>query len=170
MRASYAIYHRFFFLLVLLSITGCGLPVYVSGLKPQYPKFLTGHDGIGYYEVDSLRPFFRWESFPRSQDLKRDKDGLLSRIDKVTYDLKVWRAQEDCDYPAELLYSRQGIPVSAHIMKEPLKPSTKYHWTVRARFEIDGQTRVTEWGVGWHGRRLPVTPNPLYYRFKTPPE
>jgi hypothetical protein len=170
MRASYAIYQRFFFLLVLLSITGCGTPVYVSGLKPQYPKFVTGHGGIGYYEVVSLRPFFRWESFPRSQDLKRDKDGLLSRIDKVTYDLKIWRAQDDYDYPAELVYSRQQIPVSAHVMKESLEPSTKYFWTVRARFEIDGQTRVTEWGVGWHGRRLPVIPNLLYYRFKTPPE
>jgi len=170
MRASYAINLRLFFLLVLLSITGCALPVYVSGLKPEYPKFVTGHGGIGYYEVDSLRPLFWWESFPRSQDIKGDKDGPLARIDKVTYDLKIWRTQDDCEYPAELVYSRQGLPASSHIIEKSLDPSTKYYWTVRARFEIDGQTRVTEWGVGWQGRRLPVTPNPLYYRFKTPPE
>ena len=168
MRRNHNMCHGFFLLIFMLLASGCGMSVSVSGLKPEYPKLVTGGSGIAFFEVDSLQPMFRWESFPRPQDLKKDKDGLIARIDNVTYDLNIWRAQDD--YPSELLYSRQRLPVSMHMMEEPLEPSTKYFWTIRARIEIDGEARVTEWGVSWQGRRLGVIPNPFYYRFKTPPE
>ncbi|MFQ5658186.1 MAG: hypothetical protein ACE5G5_11635 [Candidatus Methylomirabilales bacterium] len=117
-----------------------------------------------------MQPTFRWESFPRPQDYEADKVGLLRRIQNVTYDLKIWRAEDD--YPVEEVYSREGLPEPLHKIEEPLEPSTKYLWSIRARFEIEGHFRVTEWGiwVSYRAQRLPRVPNPFYYRFKTPPE
>jgi hypothetical protein len=168
MRRSHNMCHGLFLLIFMLLASGCGMSVAVSGLKPEYPKLVTGGSGIAFFEVDSLQPTFRWESFPRPQDLNEDKDGLIARIDNVTYDLNIWRAQDE--YPVEVIYSRQRLLVSMHVMEEPLEPSTKYFWSVRARFEVEGRTRVTEWGVALGSGRSPVVPNPFYYRFKTPSE
>ncbi len=72
------------------------------------------------------------------------------------------------------MYSRRGLPEPWHKLEEQLAPSTKYFWTIRARFELDGLPRVTQWGV-MKGRaddppvaRLPVIPSPSHYRFSTP--
>lgn len=150
-------------LVVLLLLAGCALPIPVSGLRPEYPEVRAG-----FVEVDSLQPTLRWESFPRSQDHAEDKEGLLSRIRNVSYDLRIWRAEND--YPVELIYARQALPEPVHKVEAPLEPSTNYFWTIRARFELDGHTRVTQWGVVATGRRLPLIPNPFYYRLKTPSE
>jgi hypothetical protein len=47
-----------------------------------------------------------------------------------------------------------------HTLETPLEPSSLYFWTVRARFELGGQVKVTDWGVS-------RVPHPSYYRFKT---
>ena len=49
---------------------------------------------------------------------------MLRRINHVTYDLKILRAEDD--YPIELIYARQGLPDPSHSIEEPLEPSTKY--------------------------------------------
>ncbi len=73
--------------------------------------------------------------------------------------------------PPASVYSRAGIPAPSHTLEETVQPSTKYFWTVRARFELDGQPRVTEWGVtDSFARRLVPVSNPFSFRFKTPPE
>ena len=168
-----------FWLAALTWLVGCTRPAPVSGLRPEYPEARSKVLGseVPFVKLDSVQPTLRWESFPRPQDHEADKEGLLSRIRNVTYDLKIWRADEKSaiEYPAELVYSRRGLPEPWHKLEDPLKPSTKYFWTVRARFELDGQTRITEWGVTEHPQfpqvaRLPVVPNPMYYRFKTPSE
>lgn len=154
----------FFWLAVLLLVSGCTRPVPVSGLRPEYPEV-----HWSFVEVDSLQPTLRWESFPRPQDREANREGLLSRIRNVTYDLKIWRVEND--YPVELIYTRQGLPEPSHRIEAPLAPCTKYFWTIRARFTLDGHTRVTEWGVMGDTdltRRLPRVPNPFSYRFKTP--
>lgn len=148
-------------------VGGCAGLVPVSGLRPEYPEAR-----VTFVEVDSLLPTFRWEVFPRPQDREADSEGLLRRIRNVTYDLKIWRAEDN--YPVEEVYSRQGLPERIHRIEEPLEPSTKFFWTVRARFDLDGQPRVTQWGVTILGvavdpARLPLVPNPFYYRFRTPP-
>ncbi len=149
---------------------------------------------MAYVKVDSLQPTLLWEPFPRPQDHEADKEGVLKRIRNVAYDLKILRALDN--YPIELIYARQGLPEPSHSIEEPLEPSTKYFWTIRARFELDGHSRVIAWG-GWlthrggaetdwdrltpHASRWERTyyesldswrqalvPNPFYYRFKTP--
>jgi len=170
-----------FYIILFLASAGCYT---VSGLKAIYPEVVKSHSGGAFFEVDSLQPTFRWESFPRAQDLRKDQNGLVGRIRNVTYELRIWQAQAGKPakpmyyhhrFPEPLpIYSRQRIPEPLHKIEEPLEPSTNYIWSVRARFEVDGGTRVTEWAGIWldqAARRSSVVPShPLYYRFKTPPE
>lgn len=159
--------------LVLLSLalvmSGCaGRPVEVTGLRPLYPEV-----SRGWAKVDSLQPTLRWEKFPRPADSKTGGDELRKRLRNVTYDLRIWRG--DILRPLELVYERTGLAVPEHKLAMPLTAASEYFWTIRARFEIDGNPRVLEWGarrrsiggVG-EGRRSPVVPSPFFYHFKTP--
>jgi hypothetical protein len=160
---------------VLLLLAGCGPPVY--GLRPEYPEpklespFLSLEPPAraAFVKVDSLQPTLQWESFPDSNDRSVELEWLLGRIRNVSYDLKLYRAEHD--YPAEVIYARSGLPWPSHRVETPLKPSATYFWTVRARFELDGVTRVTPWGRirGVRSTDL-VVPSPFYYGLKTPSE
>ena len=55
---------------VLLVVAGCAKHIPVTGLRPEYPNV-----GPAYVKVDSLKPTFRWEPFPRPQDYEADKEG-----------------------------------------------------------------------------------------------
>ncbi|MCX7771199.1 MAG: hypothetical protein N2202_09015, partial [Proteobacteria bacterium] len=126
---------------------------------------------IVFTEVDSLQPTFKWASFPKSRDIERDEQGFLIKIRDVTYDLKIWKSENE--FPGYLIYSRQSLPEPFHKIEQLLEPCAKYFWTVRARFKIDGETRVTEWGIsaipgGLMVRKSHEIPNPNLYRFKTP--
>lgn len=146
-----------------------GCSVAVSGLRPEYPAV---RSITAFVEVDSLQPTLRWEAYPRRQDRGEDKEGVLARIRNVTYDVKIWRAEKET--PGEVVYARQGLPAPSHRLERPLEAATKYFWTVRARFELDGDPRVIEWGAISTApaasplRRSPLVPNPAHYRFKTP--
>ncbi len=133
-----------------------------------------------FVSADSLQPTLRWEGFPQLQDRQTNREETLGRIRQVTYDLMIWRAEEEYPqeflqaYPGELVYRRQGLSEPWHKLEEPLAPTTKYFWTIRARFELDGLPRVTQWGMT-KGRpddlpeaRMPVIPSPSHYRFSTP--
>ena len=171
---------------VSLFATSCSMKGPVFGLKPEYPENRIDTNEILFVEVDSLQPTLRWESFPRPQDLIEDKEGMLYLMRNVTYDLKIWSAEGD--YPYAIIYSKQGLREAYYKLKEPFEPCSKYFWTIRARFEIEGKVRVTEWGISQRkfshqicpridiginsspalGRRSPIVPNPALYRFKTP--
>ena len=118
----------------------------------------------------------RWEAFPRPADLEGDRDGWLSRIRDVTYDLRIWKVGRVpiLWYPGELIYSRSALPVPTHRIELRLVPTTHYLWSVRARFDLDGQQRVTEWGVlleflgGKYDPRTAQIPIRGYHRFYTP--
>ncbi len=122
---------------------------------------------------DTFHPTFRWGSFaPLGEAAAGDQSGPLSRVQPLTYNLKVWRADTN-NLPGELIYGRDGLPASPHRMELPLEPDTKYFWTVRARFDLDGQTRVSPWAVTRHRKGYsPSTfdrvTNPFYYHFTTP--
>ncbi len=171
---------------VFLLATSCTVKSSVFGLKPEYPEnrigglYRSDTNEIVFVEVDSFQPTLRWESFPRPQDLK--EDNALSSIKNVTYDLKIWRSEGN--YPAVLICSKQGLHEPRYKLEEPLEPCSRYFWTIRARFEIEGKGRVTEWGVSImgipqdmdamlisshaFGRRSPIVPNRDLYRFKAP--
>jgi hypothetical protein len=152
---------------VVLLVAGCGAPKpYVVGLKPE-PPFDKKES-----KVDTLRPTFRWERFPRAKDLDEldphagERIGAVSyevRLLKVgeefreefpgsigwigaAYDYKYWWSHEcrDTD-PGELVYTKHGLLNPEHTLEAPLRPNSLYFWTVRAHFTLDGKRRATEW-------------------------
>ena len=161
--------------LVFLPLAACAAPLDVAGLRPLAPEPYSHPP-----KLQSLQPELRWESFPRPTDLKADRSGWVSRVRHVTYDLRIWRGSRDPYgyqevYPAELVYARTALATPEHLVEMPLAPDTQYLWSVRARFELDGQPRVTPWGVllmPGHSvvddpRSVSVPPRG-YYRFVTP--
>jgi hypothetical protein len=162
-------------------------------LNPIYPE--NSYDffktSIVFEKVHTLQPTFQWESYPRERDKEADKAGLLKRINGVTYDFKVLKATGD--YPLQLAYERRELTDSHHKIEQPLEPSTKYFWSIRARFKLDGKARTTKWSysrrpwvsrlnMGWEMAipALPIFQPPIdpckinyipehnYFRFITP--
>jgi hypothetical protein len=102
-------------------------------------------NGVRFVQLDSLKPTLRWKSFPTTKDIKADKSGDLSRIRDVTYDLKIWRAE---DPPNEdIIYRRMKLENASHKMESPLIPLTRYFWSVRVRFKLDGHEIETNWST-----------------------
>lgn len=132
---------------------------------------------------DWLKPVLAWETFPRPAD--RHRDPRLARVRDVTYELRIWRAGSqyatsswrpfvDSD---DLVYSRTGLIEPRHAVESSLDPTTVYAVSVRARFDLDGERRVTRWGA----RALPhpdlqylllgsivPTPRPALYHYAPP--
>lgn len=147
---------------MILLMTGC-TSVSVYGLRPLEPP---ARDQ--FVKVESLQPTLRWEPFPNAKDQEADHEHVLSRIRNVTYDMEIFRAGEE-DHPVELVYVRVGLPEPSHTVEDPLQPSAKYFWTVRARFELDGLTRVSPWGrFRRPGTTHAVVPSRLYFRLRAP--
>jgi hypothetical protein len=158
-------------------VTGCphiSKEPYGGGLAPSNPP----NWGEGKSRTaDSLQPLLRWEAFPRSKDREADREGIVEQITEVTYDLKVWETphrvtsprvrrgpkgvitevQEEApgrfDGELEPIYVRTGLTTPSHRVDLLLKPATYYMWTIRARFLLEGQPRVTEWGQSIEGLR-----------------
>jgi hypothetical protein len=151
-----------------------GFMAHSFGLAPVYP-LMSGpgaEDDVFFYPtywrtVDSLRPTLRWQSFPRATDIKAAPDEM-GRVRNVRYDLVI--AEEQNLAPADVVYRREGLPDPVHAIEASLKPATRYFWTVRARFELDGRERVTEWGTVnfWFFQGKWTSPLDWSYRFKTP--
>lgn len=143
------------------------------GLAPIYPPTrgtLTGDRFIGakfeWFAVEGLRPRFKWEAFPRPGDVAAAPEEM-ARISNVRYDLLISR--EENMGPGELVYRREGLPKPEHTIAISLQPDRRYFWTVRARFELDGRTRLTEWGSTHFAVREKITaPSQHSYRFRTP--
>ena len=166
--------------LAMLAI-GCATPQPADGLRPL-PLVMTRD----YFtrQAESLQPQLRWEAFPRPEGLKADSSGSLRSASNVTYEVRIWRAEGDvppacrpeCEFPRVLAYTRTGLTRPEHVVEEPLFPFTQYVWTVRARFDLGAESRVTQWSVLLSTSRhkeLPerhdaTIPSRGYYRFMTP--
>lgn len=154
------------------SAHAAGMLAAAFGLAPLTPATrgqLSGDRLFGnYFEwttVDSLHPVLSWQAFPRAADVA-SQPGLAERIGNIRYDLLV--ARENNLAPAEIVYRRDGLSGTSHSVQTALRPATRYFWTVRARFELDGRERVTEWATTSYRvlDRL-AAPNSFSYRFKT---
>jgi hypothetical protein len=106
---------------------------YFTGLAPVDPP-MVGSRSFDQADlvpiITSLQPTLRWEAFKR---------------DDVTYDLMIWRAAGR--NLGNLVYNRERLTKSYHMVEIPLDPKTRYFWTVRARFSAEGRTKVTEWST-----------------------
>jgi hypothetical protein len=152
---------------------GAGFLSAAFGLAPEYPATrgqLSGDNLIGnvfeWTAVDSLQPTLRWQSFPRATDSAVAPEDM-KRLARVRYDLVI--ARERNSAPAEIVYRRAGLPEPAHRIETPLAGNARYFWTVRARFELDGRERLTEWSsTHFIAREQFTAPSRFSYRFRTP--
>lgn len=152
---------------------GAGLLSVAFGLAPAYPAMrgsVTSEAalprGIEWLAVDSLRPELRWQSFPRELDRAAAPEDM-ARVRNVTYDLVI--ARERHLAAAEEVYRRERLDRPAHRIETELAPGAFYYWSVRARFELDGRERVTEWGTtSWLALGRLSSPSHWSYRFRTP--
>jgi hypothetical protein len=122
---------------------GCWLPR-VSGLHPVGTRA-----GLPVY-TKTLTPTLRWESFPRPGDRRKLGADVASRVSNVTYELRFWPAPRNAA-EAERQQWAPDTPVAtglrdpSYTPPAPLAPDRLYYWTVRARFDLDGRPRVTQW-------------------------
>ena len=167
-------------------LISCGQPP-VSGFAPIYPVY----SFWAAPKVDSLQPTLIWEPVPGRHDMpqpiwdwspetKPFIAAPFERIRNVRYDLKIWRMVTDNlwrdreEFPEEVVYERKGIEGTSHKLLQPLEPDTWYVWSVRARFELDGKSRVSEWSLSGSAisrekaRRTGQIPLGDLYRLKTP--
>jgi len=143
------------------------------GLEPVYPRTrgtLSGDRLIGDYfewtQVDSRQPTLRWQTFPRALDVAA-APAEMARVSRVSYDLVI--ARERNLAAAEVVYRRSGLGSTEHRLEAPLEANARFFWTVRARFTLDGATRVTGWSSTHFVARERVTaPSRYSYRFRTP--
>jgi hypothetical protein len=68
-----------------------------------------------------------------------DFSGLTS----ATFKGRVWSSVDSLT----AVYERDGLMEFSHTVESPLEPNTDYAWSIRARFEVNGQTRASEWSL-----------------------
>lgn len=136
------------------------IPVEAYGLAPRIPTKEANPT------LESLQPTLRWQPFPRLSDVIKSPEDM-KRVNNVRYDLVI--AKEYNGEPTEIIYRRNGLPNNKHKIEDTLDIKTGYFWSVRARFELDGHQRVTEWSSSSRVTREHfTTPNRWSYRFCTP--
>jgi hypothetical protein len=152
-----------------------GLLVFAFGLAPEYPR-MTGTLPTGtplladlfgeWPSVPSPTPTLRWQRFPTA-DLQQQAPELAAQLQRIRYDLVIARASNLS--PEHIVYAREGLEQPSHTLEQPLEPGARYYWTVRARFELHGRERVTEWGsTSSFARVRPAPPSAFAYRFQVP--
>jgi hypothetical protein len=144
-----------------VGLHGCGISA--VGLAPLSPQAATKAFSpfIAFSPVSSLTPTLHREALaPRALD-------AAGGVSDVTYELRVWKTVSG--YSGDLVYVRDGLLDPFHQLADPLQPGTKYLWTVRAHFTLDGRRWVTEWGMAGNPLRDQVVPNASCFRFETPP-
>ena len=143
-------------LVLTCALTACKTPpaptVTVFGLWPEEPPLRykpfdvwTGGNCYVWPRLDSAQPMLRWQPFPRPADLVSDTNGVFAQFKSVSYDLRIWQGRDEHQITKDLAYARDTLPNPFHQVEIPLPRRSWYFWSVRARFELNSQTRVTEW-------------------------
>jgi len=88
-------------------------------------------------------------------------------VRNAIYDLLVTR--EENGAPVEIVDRGERVPEPRRTLETSLVPNARYFWTVRARFDIDGRARMTEWSTTDCCRgALPPAPSDASYLFTSP--
>ena len=148
--------------------TGCGKPALV-GLTPEYPVVRKKWYSLvaEFVEVDSLTPVFRWQPFDIA--LVAPLHPLEhAHVGPVRYELRIW--QTVIKSTGKLVYVQDRLAATEHRITRPLRPGTRYFWSVRAHFEVNGERRMTEWTLAGYLLRSETVPNESCLRFQTPLE
>lgn len=157
-----------------LLLAGCSHKASVYGLRPLSPPVRIGgmfsgaNSELIYPVIDFARPSFQWEPFTPPASIPGSPSGPTN----ISYDLRIWKVRNGS--LGELVYERKSLPMPAHELQKPLEPDTRYFWSVRARFELDGENRLADWSRAlqpynpWIRSDLPSPiPAANYFRFIT---
>jgi hypothetical protein len=143
------------------------LVILYDNIFHEKPQDVCPASGLYFTVIDSLRPKLRWGAFPRELDHRRLDPSTLQKVGNVTYDLKIWEA-ESCER-SRLVYERTGLLTPVHQIEESLEPASRYFWSVRAKYTLDGWMMATRWA---HFDPHTCYPNDItdwqYHRFITP--
>jgi len=148
--------------------TGCGKPALV-GLIPEYPVVRKQWYSLvtEFVEVDSLTPTFRWQ--PLDITLVAPLHPMERvQVDHVSYEIRIW--QTVIKNTGKLVYVQDRLAATEHRITRPLSPGTRYYWSVRAHFEVNGERRMTEWTLAGYLLRSETVPNESCLRFQAPLE
>lgn len=136
----------------LLTVVGCAPIPYVVGLKPESP--LPERES----KLDSVRPTFRWESFPRAKDLAQLGPQGRDRITTVTYEIRLWKVGKE--FP--------GIDRSGRIVPSGWFGANygyKYDWKHECRDTNPGELVYAKQGLvnPYHMVELSLDPDAYYF-------
>jgi len=131
----------------------------LQGVTPIHPALTRGLHGTTFGRIDSVFPTLKWQRAPTPG---------------VSYDVAVWEAasyrlpsQTKADYtPGHLAVYEENL-VTTELTLKPLKPKTKYFWSVRGR---DGDV-VSSWSQAGYFTFLVVawtSGSGEWFAFETP--
>jgi len=155
-------------------------PWWVGPLKPIEPPAtirilpFPKPAAVGFQAVSSLQPTLRWEPYTLFTPSNEEQGPQPIPISNVTYEIRIfqktegysitWSYGKNTGNPGLLIYHRNDLAQPFHKLEKPLEPDVEYFWTVRARFVLEGRTRVTEWSE----QLLQGFGIVSYFGFKTP--
>jgi len=116
----------------------CECTLQIQGLEPVSPPLEHGMTDTSFTNVDVLQPTMRWKP---------------SAAPVFTYDLAIWEATSyrinalaTRYLPGTLALYEENLANPEFTLTTPLKPKTRYYWSVRLR---DGDT-VSTWSRAGH--------------------
>jgi len=138
---------------VLAACKSSSPSITVFGLWPEQPPlrykpydFWSGGNYYDWPRLDADKIVLQWAAYPgqRAEGVP-DTNSFFAKHQPVTYDLRIWRGMSADQFSDDLVYARDDLVNPSHEVEVPLSRGCWYFWSVRARFKLDGQTRVTEW-------------------------
>jgi hypothetical protein len=114
--------------------------------------------------AEDISPLLSWQSFPRESDFSAAAVDM-KRVKNVKYDLIV--GSGDNGETPEIIYQIEGLTDTSHKLPVRLNSNTRYFWSVRARFDLKGRLRVTDWATDCPFEQQ-LTVGSQIYRFYTP--
>jgi len=132
----------------------------LMGVTPIYPKVARGIHGTTFGKAHSVSPTLKWQA---------------AETPGVSYDVTIWEAaayrlpsKMSADYwPGDLALYEENVVATELALTKPLKPKTRYFWSVRAR---QGDM-VSPWSRAGHSTFLVVawtSGSGEWFGFETP--
>ena len=105
-----------------------------------------GLNGLVVTRIETAKPEFRWT--PLEELLSAPgQSGLIAQISDLAYEFRLYSAADTGLglVPGQLLLERTDLAQPLLRLPAPLESCQSYFWTVRARFQLGGFPRTTEW-------------------------
>jgi hypothetical protein len=105
-----------------------------------------GLNGLVVTRIETAQPEFRWTPLEGLLSAT-GQSGLIPQISDLAYELRLYSAAGAGVglVPGQLLLERTNLSQPLLRLSARLESCQSYFWTVRARFQLNGFPRTTEW-------------------------